>query len=74
MSIFLKYKWYVLGGIAGLIIGYAHWYYIGCSSGTCPLTSNPVNSSLYGLFFGIMVVSLFADNSKTSDNQTSPKP
>jgi hypothetical protein len=71
---FLKYKWYVLGGIVGLIIGYAHWYYIGCSSGTCPLTSNPVNSSLYGMFFGIMVVSLFTDNSKTSDNQTFPKP
>jgi hypothetical protein len=36
-------------GAAG---GYAYWYFIGCSTGSCPLTSNWHTSTLYGLLVG----------------------
>ncbi len=38
--------------IIGAVGGYAYYYFIGCSSGSCPLTSNPVIMTLYGLIFG----------------------
>lgn len=42
----------LLGLLAGAAAGYAYYYFIGCSSGTCAITSNPVNSTLYGMLFG----------------------
>ena len=36
------------GGLAG----FAYYYFIGCNSGACPITSSPVISTLYGAFIG----------------------
>ena len=49
---------YIVGAIAGAIGGYLYWKMIGCSTGTCMITSSPVRSTLYfalmgALFFGI---------------------
>ncbi|MBL0144680.1 MAG: hypothetical protein IPP48_01905 [Chitinophagaceae bacterium] len=49
---------YIIGACIGAIAGYLYWQNIGCASGTCMITSKPVNSTLYGalmgsLFFGI---------------------
>jgi len=41
-----------LGIVLGAIAGYAYYYFIGCNSGTCPITSNPVTMILYGMLFG----------------------
>ncbi|HHL52889.1 MAG TPA: hypothetical protein ENJ39_05885 [Flammeovirgaceae bacterium] len=41
----------LLGGLAG----YAYWYYVGCYSGTCLITSRPLNSSLYGMLMGALL-------------------
>ena len=38
----------VLGGVAGFL----YYHFIGCSSGTCAITSNPYMSTGYGSFFG----------------------
>ncbi len=54
-----KYVWLVIGGVAGAIAGYAYWYYIGCMSGSCPITSSPLNSSIYGAVMGLLTVNLF---------------
>ena len=53
-------KWLkpILGLSLGAIAGYAYYYYIGCSSGTCAITSKPLNSSLYGAVMGFLIVSL----------------
>lgn len=40
------------GVIAGMIAGYLYWKYIGCTSGTCPITSSPIISSIYGGMLG----------------------
>ncbi|WP_308420576.1 DUF6132 family protein [Dyadobacter endophyticus] len=50
--------WYPLAGIAiGSVLGYLYYHFIGCSSGTCPITSNPVNSTLYGAVMGGLLIS-----------------
>ena len=53
MTKWLKaYKFYLFGALAGAAGGYLYWKYIGCLSGTCAITSNPVNSTLYFAFMG----------------------
>jgi hypothetical protein len=49
---------YIIGSIAGAIGGFIYWKQIGCSTGTCMITSSPCRSTLYfavmgALFFGI---------------------
>jgi hypothetical protein len=41
----------VLIGATG---GFAYYYFIGCVSGTCPITSNPWTSTGYGMLLGII--------------------
>lgn len=59
------HKWILLtGGLAmGSVLGYGYWYYIGCLSGTCPITASPVNSTLYGAVLGILIANLFLPTS-----------
>jgi len=54
----------IAGGVAGAVGGYLYWYFIGCNSGTCPITSSPLNSTLYGIVLGGLVFSLFKKNKK----------
>ncbi|MBK5719592.1 hypothetical protein JGH11_01775 [Dysgonomonas sp. Marseille-P4677] len=56
----LKRNWtYLVGAISGGITGYLYWYFIGCSSGTCPITASPVNSIAWGVIMGGLLFSLF---------------
>ncbi len=48
-----KYTKLALGAVAGAILGYAYYYFIGCSSGSCPITSNWHISTLYGTVVGL---------------------
>ncbi|MFH0735526.1 MAG: DUF6132 family protein [bacterium] len=41
--------------LIGMILGYAYYYFIGCSSGSCPITSNPYISTIYGGFAGALI-------------------
>ena len=54
----------VAGIIAGSVAGYLYWKYQGCSSGTCAITSKPLNSSLYGALMGGLLFSLFTKPGK----------
>ena len=45
-------KFIVLGAVVGAIGGYAYYHFVGCASGTCAITSSPINSTLYGIFMG----------------------
>ncbi|MBP7735372.1 MAG: hypothetical protein KA369_05295 [Spirochaetes bacterium] len=45
----------VLGIGIGGIAGFLFYYFIGCSTGTCPITSNPYGSILLGALMGAMV-------------------
>jgi hypothetical protein len=35
--------------------GFAYYTFIGCASGTCPITSNPYISTAYGAAVGILL-------------------
>ncbi len=43
-----------LGIIFGGALGFAYYYFIGCKSGTCGITSSPINSTLYGVLLGVL--------------------
>ncbi|MFA5635619.1 MAG: DUF6132 family protein [Anaerovoracaceae bacterium] len=49
----------LLSTLAGALIGYLYYRFIGCYSGTCSITSNPLNSTFYfaimGLLFGFVI-------------------
>jgi hypothetical protein len=48
--------WKLIIGLAiGGTIGFLYYYFIGCASGTCPITSNPYASVLYGAVMGGIV-------------------
>jgi F0F1-type ATP synthase assembly protein I len=54
-----KYKKDLIGIALGAIAGYFYWKFIGCSSGTCMITSKPINSTLYGAVMGYLVAGMF---------------
>ncbi len=54
LDFILKYKRYLIGIALGAVAGYAYWHFIGCNSGTCPLTSTWHNSTLYGAVVGAL--------------------
>lgn len=66
MSLLLKYKYTLLGLLIGAIGGFLTYYFIGCESGTCSITSSPFNSTIYGSLMGALVLSSFkSENIKT---------
>jgi len=54
----------LIGILIGTIAGYLYRHQAGCLSGTCPITSRPVKSSLYGALMGGLLFSIFK-NRKT---------
>lgn len=56
---FIKYKLGIAGIIVGGILGFAYYYFIGCNTGSCAITSKPVNSSVYGMVMGYLMFSVF---------------
>lgn len=61
-----------IAGIVGAIAGYAYYYYIGCISGTCPITSNPYISTLYGTVVGALFVNGKKKNKEQEDGNSNP--
>jgi hypothetical protein len=48
-----------IGVVVGAIAGYLYYYYVGCASGSCAITSKPLNSTLYGAAMGGLVFNMF---------------
>ena len=45
--------------IAGAMAGLAYYYFIGCATGSCPITSNPVSSMVYMGLIGWLLSGVF---------------
>ncbi len=58
-NFFIKYKLGIAGIIVGGILGFAYYYFIGCNTGNCAITSKPINSSVYGMVMGYLMFSVF---------------
>ena len=63
-SFLKKYRLEIIGGIVGGLGGYAYYHFVGCSNGSCAITSSPINSTLYGTFMGFLLFSNFKVKSK----------
>jgi Family of unknown function (DUF6132) len=62
----MKKKTYIVTGIGvivGLVAGYLYYQEIGCISGTCAITSKPLNSTLYGGLMGGLLFNLLVTSS-----------
>jgi phage shock protein E len=55
----MKYKFLFVGLLLGAIAGYLYWLKVGCASGTCMITSRPLNSTLYGAMMGALLGDMF---------------
>jgi len=54
-----KYLLTIIGILIGALGGYAYYHFVGCTSGTCTITSKPLNSTLYGAVMGGLLFNLF---------------
>ena len=41
-----NYRLALVGLLLGAVAGWAYWYYVGCQSGTCTITSRAINRTL----------------------------
>ena len=65
MKNFLLKHWLkIVGPIVGALGGYLYNIKVGCLSGTCAITSDPTNSTLYGALLGFLLFSMFSKNPK----------
>ena len=62
--LFQKNKLNLIGITLGALAGFLYWKLVGCSSGTCMITSKPINSTLYGALMGFLVAGIFTKNEK----------
>ena len=58
---------YLIGGIIGAIGGYIYYIYIGCDSGSCPITSSPTMSVIWGALMGGLLLSMFKKEKKENE-------
>ncbi len=50
---------YFIGAFIGALAGFLYWKYVGCLTGTCSITSNPIRSTIYFSIVGALLFSLF---------------
>lgn len=49
----------ISGVLIGAVAGYVYWQQVGCLTGSCAITSKPLNSTLYGALMGGLAFNLF---------------
>jgi len=49
----------IIGIFVGGGLGFAYYKFVGCPTGTCPLTSNPVITTIYGAVLGVLLATSF---------------
>ncbi len=59
----------VLPVLLGGAIGYAYYYFIGCKSGSCAITSNPYISVIYGASIGVIYALPSSKKKKEESNE-----
>ncbi|KQB44560.1 Membrane protein [Flavobacterium daejeonense] len=54
----------LIGVLIGAVAGYLYYKYVGCITGTCVITSRPLNATLYGALIGGLLSSSFIKKEK----------
>lgn len=50
---------YFIAAVIGAVLGFLYNRFVGCTTGACPIASNPIITTLYGGVLGILVVNIF---------------
>jgi len=58
----------IAGIVTGGIGGYLYYHFIGCNNGTCPITSNPYLTIIWGALIGYLVFDMFKKKEKKEQN------
>lgn len=67
-AIIKKHRIAIGGTIAGAAAGYTWYHYVGCTTGTCPITSSPYISTMYGALMGYLFFSMFRKKEKKDED------
>jgi hypothetical protein len=61
---------YIVGAFFGAIAGYVYYHQIGCATGTCLITSKPINSTIYGAIMGTLLFGMFKKENRRESFKT----
>lgn len=67
----IKNRLYLTGALAGGIVGFFYWKFIGCTSGTCMISSKPVNSTIYFALMGALLFGMFKKSKTLQEDKNS---
>ncbi|MBK7428456.1 MAG: hypothetical protein IPI60_16300 [Saprospiraceae bacterium] len=70
MTFVKKYQWTIIGLAIGSIFGALYYHFVGCSSGSCSISSNPFNMTAYGALMGGLLFSNFKSKSVSTTSKT----
>jgi uncharacterized membrane protein len=66
----LNHKKNFILAIIGAIAGYFYWYYVGCESGSCAITSVWYRTTIYGALMGWLLSDVsFKQTKKEKTNE-----
>lgn len=51
----------------GALVGFTYYYFIGCTSGSCPIASNPIISMIYMGIMGWLMSVIFEKRIKEEE-------
>jgi hypothetical protein len=54
----LRYRKYILGIIIGGVAGYLYFLFVGCKTGSCPITGHSYSASMAGGLMGYLVAGM----------------
>ncbi len=63
---------YLAGALIGGLAGFLYYRFVGCVSGACPITSNPLVAMPYGAVIGVLVASILIPGTK-KEKQDNPE-
>lgn len=60
MKKLIKKFWLPAAGLlVGAMAGFLYWKFVGCSTGSCAITSKPFHSTIYFAILGALLFSMF---------------
>ena len=62
-----KYLRNIIPVLLGALGGFLYYNFIGCYSGSCPITSSPVMSTMYGALIGLVFTNFKTNKKKEGE-------
>jgi hypothetical protein len=67
-NLIIKNKLLLIGAAVGAIAGYIYYATVGCVTGTCAITSSPINSTAYFSVMGALAFGAFKKEKSKEGN------